>query len=275
MEGTKRVCAALTLKGGEITRTESVEVVGKEKKKLLPENIGIVVTDYLEANFPDILDYNFTAKVEEDFDDIASGSKVWNNVISEFYTPFHATVREKMEDREYTHAERLIGTDPVSGKPIIARIGRYSPIVQKGANDDPDKQFAGMKKGQLIETLTLEEALKLFDLPRKVGTFENEEITAAIGRFGPYLRHAGKFYSLPKGVSPYTIAEEEAVKVITDKRQQEISSVIASFPELDIEVKAGRFGPYIKHAGKNYKIPKKTNPATLTAEECQKIINSQ
>jgi len=275
VEGTRRVCAALTLKGGEITRTESVEVVGKEKKKLLPENIGIVVTDYLEANFPDILDYNFTAKVEEDFDDIASGSKVWNNVISEFYTPFHATVQEKMEDREYTHAERLIGTDPVSGKPIIARIGRYSPIVQKGANDDPDKQFAGMKKGQLIETLTLEEALKLFDLPRKVGTFEDAEITAAIGRFGPYLRHAGKFYSLPKGASPYSISEVEAVKVITDKRQQEISSVIASFPEQDIEVKAGRFGPYIKHGGKNYKIPKKTNPATLTVEECQKIINSQ
>jgi len=275
VEGTKRVCAALTLKGGEITRSESVEVVGKEKKKLLPENIGIVVTDYLEANFPDILDYNFTAKVEEDFDDIAGGSKVWNDVIAEFYRPFHNTVKEKMQDKEYTHAERVIGTDPASGKPIIARMGRYSPIVQKGANDDPDKQFAGMKKGQLIETLTLEEALKLFDLPRKVGTFEDAEITSAIGRFGPYLRHAGKFYSLPKGVSPYTVSEEEAVKVITDKRQQEVSSVIASFPEQDIEVKVGRFGPYIKHGGKNYKIPKKTNPATLTVEECQKIINSQ
>ena len=275
VEGTKHRCTTLTLKGGDITRSESVEVVGKEKKKLLPENIGIVVTDYLEANFPEILDYNFTAKVEEDFDDIAGGTKVWNDVIAEFYAPFHAQVKEKMTDKEYTHAERLIGNDPASGKPIIARMGRYSPIVQKGANDDPDKQFAGMKKGQLIETLTLEEALKLFDLPRKVGSFEDAEITAAIGRFGPYLRHAGKFYSLPKGFSPYTISEEEAAKVITDKRQQEVSSVIASFPEQDIEVKAGRFGPYIKHGGKNYKIPKKTNPATLTAEECLKIINTQ
>ena len=275
VEGTRRVCAALTLKGGEITRSESVEMVGKEKKKLLPENIGIVVTDYLEANFPEILDYNFTAKVEEDFDEIAKGDKVWNKVIAEFYTPFHNTVQEKMQDKEYTHAERVIGIDPESGKPIIARMGRFSPIVQKGANDDPDKQFAGMKKGQLIETLTLEEALKLFDLPRKVGTFENAEITAAIGRFGPYIKHDGKFYSLGKGLSPYSITEEEAAKVILDKRQMEVSSAIASFPEQDIEVKAGRYGPYIKHAGKNYKIPKKTNPATLTAEDCLKIINNQ
>ncbi len=275
VEGSRRVCAALTLKGGEITRSENVEMVGKEKKKLLPENIGIVVTDYLEANFPEILDYNFTAKVEEDFDEIAKGDKVWNKVIAEFYTPFHTTVQEKMQDKEYTHAERVIGTDPVSGKPVIARMGRFSPIVQKGANDDPDKQFAGMKKGQLIETLTLEEALKLFDLPRKVGTFENAEITAAIGRFGPYIKHNGKFYSLGKGLSPYSITEEEAAKVIVDKRQQEVSSAIASFPEQDIEVKAGRYGPYIKHAGKNYKIPKKTNPATLTAEDCLKIINNQ
>ena len=275
VEGTKRQCTALTLKGGEITRSQSVEVVGKEKKKLLPENIGIVVTDYLETNFPEILDYNFTAKVEEDFDDIAKGSKVWNRVIGEFYAPFHTRVQEKMTDKEYTHAERLIGTDPATGKPVIARMGRYSPIVQKGANDDPDKQFAGMKKGQLIETLTLEDALKLFDLPRKVGTFEDAEITAAIGRFGPYIKHDGKFYSLGKGLSPYTITEEEAASVILEKRRQEESSHIAAFPEHDIEVKAGRFGPYIKHGGKNYKIPKKTDPAKLTAEDCMQIINNQ
>ena len=273
--GTEHTCTTLTLKGGGITRATVVETVGKEKKKLLPENIGIVVNDYLAANFPEILDYNFTAKVEEDFDDIAKGNKVWNNVISEFYTPFHAVVKSKLEDNEYTRAERTIGIDPASGKPVIARMGRYSPIVQKGANDDPDKQFAGMKKGQLIETLTLEEALKLFDLPRKVGSFEGEEISAAIGRFGPYIRHAGKFYSLGKTLSPYTITEEEAEKVILEKRAQEAASFLASFPEFDIEIKAGRFGPYIKHGGKNYKIPKKTDPGSLTAEACLEIINNQ
>ena len=273
--GTEHTCTTLTLKGGGITRATVVETVGKEKKKLLPENIGIVVNDYLAANFPEILDYNFTAKVEEDFDDIAKGNKVWNNVISEFYTPFHAVVKSKLEDNEYTRAERTIGIDPASGKPVIARMGRYSPIVRKGANDDPDKQFAGMKKGQLIETLTLEEALKLFDLPRKVGSFEGEEISAAIGRFGPYIRHAGKFYSLGKTLSPYTITEEEAEKVILEKRAQEAASFLASFPEFDIEIKAGRFGPYIKHGGKNYKIPKKTDPGSLTAEACLEIINNQ
>ncbi len=273
--GTEHTCTTLTLKGGGITRATVVETVGKEKKRLLPENIGIVVTDYLAANFPEILDYNFTAKVEEDFDDIAKGNKVWNDVISEFYTPFHAVVKSKLEDNEYTRSERTIGIDPASGKPVIARMGRYSPIVQKGANDDPDKQFAGMKKGQLIETLTLEEALKLFDLPRKVGSFEGEDISAAIGRFGPYIRHAGKFYSLGKTLSPYTITEEEAEKVILEKRAQEEASFLASFPEFDIEIKAGRFGPYIKHGGKNYKIPKKTDPGSLTAEACLEIINNQ
>ena len=273
--GTQHNCTTLTLKGGEISTSTVVETVGKEKKKLLPENIGIVVTDYLAANFPDILDYNFTAKVEEDFDDIAKGNKVWNEVIGEFYTPFHQVVKSKLEDNEYTRAERFIGNDPASGKPIIARMGRYSPIVQKGANDDPDKQFAGMKKGQLIESLTLEDALKLFDLPRKVGTFEDADITAAIGRFGPYIKHAGKFYSLGKTMSPYTITEEEAAKVILDKRAQEEASFLASFPEHDIEIKAGRFGPYIKHAGKNYKIPKKTDPRSLTAEDCLEIITNQ
>ena len=273
--GTKHTCETLTLKGGEITGTTSTEMVGKEKKKLLPENIGIVVTDYLAANFPDILDYNFTAKVEEDFDDIAKGHKVWNEVIGEFYAPFHKVVLTKLTDNEFTRAERLIGVDPESGKPIIARMGRYSPIVQKGANDDPDKQFAGMKKGQLIENLTLEDALKLFELPRKVGTFEGEDITAAIGRFGPYIKHGGKFYSLGKTISPYTISEEEAAQLIADHRAQEQASFIASFPDKDIEIKAGRFGPYIKHGGKNYKIPKKTDPKTLTAEDCMQIINNQ
>ncbi|MBO7585219.1 MAG: DNA topoisomerase I, partial [Bacteroidales bacterium] len=273
--GSEHICTILTLKGDTISESKTRETVGKERKKLLPENIGMVVTDYLEANFPDILDYNFTAKVEEDFDEIAKGDKVWNDVISEFYTPFHTVVREKMEDKEFSHAERVIGVDPVSGKPVIARMGRYSPIVQKGANDDPDKQFAGMKKGQLIETLTLEEALKLFDLPRKVGSFEGSEITAAIGRFGPYIKHAGKFYSLDRKLSPYSITEEEAAGVILEKRKQEVSSSIASFPGHDIEIKEGRFGPYIKHAGKNYKIPKKTDPRSLTEEDCIKIINNQ
>ena len=273
--GVQHKCTILTLRDGQISRETKTETMGKEKKKLLPENIGIMVTDYLEANFPDILDYNFTAKVEEDFDDIAKGHKVWNEVIGEFYTPFHATVKAKMEDHEYTRAERVIGTDPASGKPIIARMGRFSPIVQKGANDDPDKQFAGMKKGQLIENITLEEALKLFDLPRKVGRFEDAEIVSAIGRFGPYIRHAGKFYSLPKTLSPYSVTEEEAAEVIRAKRSQEEASHIASFPEQDIEIRTGRFGPYIKHAGKNYKIPKKTDPRSLSAEDCLELINKQ
>ncbi|MBQ9582720.1 MAG: type I DNA topoisomerase [Bacteroidales bacterium] len=273
--GSMHTCTVLTLKGGEISTTTVKEAVGKEKKKLLPENIGIVVTDYLAANFPEILDYNFTAKVEEDFDDIAKGHKVWNEVIGEFYAPFHATVSAKMADNEYSRAERLIGVDPASGKPVYARMGRYSPIVQKGASDDPGKQFAGMKKGQLIETITLEEALKLFDLPRTVGTFEGSEIVAAIGKFGPYIKHGGKFYSLDKTLSPYTVTEEQAAEVIREKRAQEQASLIAAFPEHDIEVRIGRFGPYIKHGGKNYKIPKNADPKKLSAADCIELINNQ
>ena len=269
-KGETRKYNIYTLKGDNITTQTKTETVGKEKGKLFAENIGMVVTDYLDENFQSIMDYGFTAQVEQDFDDIANGKKVWNEVISDFYTDFHNTVEEKLSDRAHTHAERRIGIDPASGKVLIARMGRFGPLVQKGENDDPDKQFASLKKGQLIENITVEEAAKQFELPRTVGTYDGMTITAAIGRFGPYIKYGSEYVSLGKLYDPVQITEDEAIVLIEDHKQKEIKKHIASFG--DIEVLNGRFGPYIKQGKNNYKIPRSINPETLDEEACKAII---
>ncbi len=268
----ERQYCELQLKNEAISSTVKIEKVGAEKNRLSPENIGIVVTDFLAKSFPDILNYGFTAKVEEDFDKVAEGELIWNDMIGEFYKPFHNKVENTLQDKVHTNAERLIGTDPATGKPVIARIGKFGPLVQKGDSNDPDRQFVALAKGQLIETITLEEALTLFNLPRKVGKYNDQDIIAAIGKFGPYVKYGSSYVSIPKQLSPYTITEEEAVTVITDHLQAEAQKTIKDFVEDDIHVLNGRFGPYIKQGKNNYKIPKGVEAKSLTLEQCKDII---
>ena len=270
--GIAHRCCELHLKDGQIVRTEKNEVTGAEKKRLLPENIGLLVTDFLSANFADILNYGFTADVEESFDKVAKGKMRWDKVISDFYGPFHKEVEGSLQDHEHTHAERVIGIDPKSGKPVIARIGRFGPLIQKGASDDPDKQFVSLKKGMLIENVTLEEALQMLSLPRTVGRYKDFEITTAIGRFGPYIKYDGKYVSLAKGQDPYTLTEEQAVALIEESLVKSTQKVIADFPASGIQVLNGRYGPYLKKGKDNYKIPKRKDPATLSEQDCIDII---
>lgn len=273
-EGVEREYTQILLKGGKITTQTKKEITGAEKKKLFPQDIGILVTDFLGKNFENILDYGFTAKVEEDFDQIAAGKLVWNKVIESFYTPFHAQVDQTLQESTHTNAERVLGTDPETGKPMTVRLGKFGPLVQKGTNDDPDKQFASLQKGQLIESITLEEALKLFELPRTIGEKDGKVIVAAIGRFGPYIRHDGKFISLGKDHDPRTVSLETAIALIEEHARKEAEKFIAHFEAEDIQVLNGRFGAYIKHAGENYKIPKGTDAKTLDAAACLEIISS-
>ena len=271
-EGKQREYCALTLKDDTIKETTQLETVGAEKNKLFPQDIGMLVTDYLSNKFESILDYGFTAKVEADFDKVADGKMVWNKLIQNFYTPFHKRVDETLKENTHTNAERELGTDPASGKIIIVRLGKFGPLVQKGANDDPDKQFVSLQKGQLIESITLEEALKLFELPRKVGEWEGKEIIAAIGKFGPYIKYNGKFISLGKVYDPRSITESQAIELLAENAQKEANSIIHNFEQEDIQVLNGRFGPYIKHAGTNYKIPKGTDAKALDLNACKEII---
>lgn len=273
-EGTERQYVQITLKGGKIAAQTKTEITGAEKKKLFPQDIGILVTDFLGKNFENILDYGFTAKVEEDFDKIADGELVWNKVIADFYSPFHSQVEQTLQESTHTNAERVLGTDPASGKTMIVRLGKFGPLVQKGTNDDPDKQFASLQKGQLIESITLEEALKLFELPRTVGEYNGKPMVAAVGRFGPYIKYDGKFVSLGKAYDPRTIDAESAIALIEEHARKEAEKFIAEFPAEDIQVLNGRFGAYIKHAGQNYKIPKGTDAKTLDAAACLEIISS-
>lgn len=270
--GVERKYREITLQESHISEAVKSENTGSEKSKLFPENIGIVVTDFLEQHFTDIMDYGFTAKVEEDFDKIAAGKLVWNDVIRDFYTPFHVKVDETMQDRAHTNAERVIGTDPVSGKTIIARIGRFGPLVQKGTSDDPQKQFVSLKKGQLIENITLEEALQLFELPRKVGKYQEYDIIAAVGRFGPYVKYNSSFVSLGKKYDPYTITGAEAIALIEEHIKKESEKYISEFPASKIQVLNGRFGAYIKQDKENYRIPKNTDPKSLDEAACLAII---
>ena len=270
--GEKHSVTNLTLKKGVIRSSVKTETVGAEKGRLLPQDIGMIVTDYLVKNFPDILDYKFTATVEEDFDKIAEGELVWNNLISSFYTPFHESVKETLSNKEYSNVSRELGVDPKDGLPLVARFGQYGPYVQKGEGDN--KQYASLAPGQLIESITLEEALKLFELPRNVGQHNGIDIICTKGRFGPYIKYGDKNVSLPRGTDPLKIDLASCIQLIEDSLNKKTGGIIAEYTDSDIQVINGTYGPYIKHAGGNYKIPKGTDPATLTEDKCKEIIAS-
>ena len=283
-EGTPREYTVFTLSEGKITSQILIEKTGSTRGKLVPTDVGMVVNDFLTEYFPDILDYGFTARIEGKFDEIAEGKLPWQTEMKDFYEGFHPFI-EKVDTMRLDHkvGERVLGTDPATGRRVSVKIGRFGPVVQVGeVSDDEKPQFASLTEGQSIQTITLEEALKLFELPRRVGEFEGKEVTAAIGRFGPYIRHDGAFVSIPKDLAPQTVTLEEAIGLITAKREAEANRLIKTFDELPgVEVLRGRFGPYIafKPEGAkkavNYKIPKTTEPETLTAADVKALMEAQ
>lgn len=270
-EGIPHEVINLKLSGGTISEIRKKEMVGAEKRKLVPTDIGMAVTDYLKANFTDVMDFDFTANVEEDFDCIAEGRKEWTSVISDFYGSFHKKVDDAMANREYTRIERMLGIDPADGREIVAKLGQYGPYVQKGEGEN--KVFASLGKGQLVESITLEEAVKLFQLPRTVGEYKGVPVIALKGRFGPYIKYGDTNVSLPRSKDPLKITIEECAAVI-DAEQTKAKGpvVLAEFPG-GIQVIEGRFGPYIKQDGNNFKIPAGMDAATLTAQQCQDIVS--
>jgi DNA topoisomerase-1 len=270
-EGKERKYQELILKNGKIDTLTKTEITGTEKMKLFPTDIAMQVNDFLVNYFSDIVDYSFTATVEEEFDKIANGKTEWEKMIGNFYKDFHPKVEQTQTqaERVSVSSTRKLGTDPNTGKEIIAKLGRYGAYVQIGGEDEAKPQYASLKKGQLLETISLEEALELFKLPREVGEYEGLKMTAAIGRFGPYIKHGDKFVSLKKEQDPLTISEAEAIALIEEKRQADAQKYIKEFPERpDIKVLNGRFGAYISAGNKNVKIPKGKVPAELTLEEC-------
>ena len=275
----KREFSVLTLKNGKISAKIKTENTGTESGKLMPTDIGVVVNNFLIEYFPNILDYNFTATVEEKFDDIAEGKLKWDNEIKDFYTEFHPEVDKAMNLRlEHKVGERLLGNEPATGKPVSVKIGRFGPLVQIGGGEGDEKpQFASLLKGQSVNTITLEDALKLFEFPRVIGEFEGVDVVVAIGRFGPYIKHDNKFVSIPKDIAPAAISLEEAQELILEKREAEIKKVVKTFDEDDkLQILNGRYGVYIAYDKSNYKIPKTVKePATLSYEECMNIVNSQ
>ena len=273
-EGEKIPVTCLSMKNGIITESMKAEPVGAEKGKLLPQEIGMIVTDYLVKNFGNIMDYDFTANVENDFDKVAKGQLRWNKLIAEFYAPFHKKVEDVLESREYgSRVSRELGKDPSDGQPIVAKFGQYGPYIQKGEGEN--RQFAHLAPGQLIESITLEEALRLFLLPRKVGSYNGIDIIATKGKFGPYLKYGDKNTSLPRGKDPLTVTLEECISLIDSIGNKAAANTpLLEFKDSDIQVINGRYGPYIKHDGKNFKIPKGTDAATLTEERCKEIISS-
>ncbi|MFI3301985.1 MAG: type I DNA topoisomerase [Rikenellaceae bacterium] len=278
-ESEKRIYTQLTLTGGEITTTELSENHGSEKNKLSPTDIGIMVNDYLESQFSEILDYNFTANVEKEFDRIAEGEISWVKMIDDFYKPFHSLVDSAIETQtDRTAHDKILGVDPKSGMQVKARIGRYGPMVEIAAAVEGEKpKYAALKKGQLIESITLEEALELFALPRELGEFEGEKLVVGIGRFGAYIRQGKTFTSLTKTDDPYTITLERAQELVVEKREAKAAAniPIKTFEEdADLLIKNGRYGAYIAYGGKNYRIPKGSQPEELTFEECQNIIKN-
>ena len=276
-DGVKRSYEQLTLDGNRIKSKMHSENIGKEKSRLAPTDIGMVVNDYLESSFPTIMDYNFTASVEKQFDEIAEGEMEWNKMISEFYSNFHPTVEQALETQSTkTNQVRVLGIDPVSGKEVSARIGRYGPMVQIGGNDGEKARFAGLKAGQLIASITLEEALELFSLPRDLGELNGDQLVVGLGKFGPYLRNNNKFTSLPKGEDPYTISYERAVELVLAHERQvaTTNTPVKRFAEdADLLIKNGRYGVYIAYKGKNYRIPKGRKVEDLSYEDCLKIID--
>jgi DNA topoisomerase-1 len=276
LDGDVRTFTVLTLKKNKIKEESKSERYGADKGKLVPTDIGMVVNDFLMDYFPNILDYNFTANVEKEFDDIAEGQLNWQKSLQHFYDKFHPIVVETMANSERRSGERVLGVDPKSGKQISVRIGRFGPIVQLGNKEGDEKpQFASLKKGQLLETITLEEALDLFKLPRSLGEWEGKEMVVGIGRFGAYVRYDSGFYSMPKTEDPMLIAAETAVAIIQAKREADKNRQMKIFDQdPDLQILNGRFGPYISYQKKNYKIPAKTDPLQLTYEACLEIIQS-
>lgn len=270
-EGVKRNYTILYLDNNEVKQKTAEENTGVERNKLFPTDIGMLVNDFLVAHFNSIVDYNFTAEIEKEFDDISNGTISWEKMISDFYGPFSKNVSDTLEKAERVTGERELGTDPATGKKVIVRMARFGPIVQIGSSDDEEKpRMAGLRPGMSMETVTLEEALKMFDLPRKLGTYEDKEITVNTGRFGPYIQHDGKFISLKKGMDPYEITYEQAVELIEEKR----NSVIKEWKEQGVSIVIGRWGPYIKSGRLNAKVPKDTDPAKLTLEECLELLEA-
>ncbi len=279
-EGNERSYVALTLTKGTIAKELKTEITGTEKSKLFPTDIGLVVNDFLVRYFEPIVDFNFTAKVEKQFDEIADGQLVWNEMIDTFYRPFHLKIEDALNNSERARGERALGLDPATQKQVSAKIGRFGPFVQIGESVEGSEEkpvFASLLKGQSIETITLEEALKLFELPRDLGLFEDKKVIAAIGRFGPYVRHDGNFVSLKKDLDdPMTVTLERAIELIEEKRDNAIKSVLKTFgDDQEIRVLEGRWGPYISYKKGNYKIKKGTDIETLTAADCELIIETE
>lgn len=279
IEGKSRNSNVLRLESGKIEKYIVSETYGTEKSKLLPTDIGIVVNDFLMEYFPEIMNYNFTARVEKEFDDIADGKKEWQSVISRFYEKFSPSVENAMSTKhEHKVGERFLGISPFSGKPVSVKIGRYGPIVQVGSAEDDEKpKFAQLKRGQSLETITLEEALKLFSLPRVLGEFEGKPVVVSSGRFGPYVNNGSLYVSLKEEIiDPLELSYDDAVKMILNKREMESKKVIKSFPEdPEIEIMNGRYGAYIAYKGSNYRIPKNMEASELSLDECMEIIQRQ
>ncbi|MGM9699251.1 MAG: type I DNA topoisomerase [Prevotella sp.] len=278
-KGEERTYTVDTLKGKQISQSVRTELVGSDKGKLLPTDIGIVVNDFLMQYFPGIMDYNFTAKVEQKFDEIAEGTEQWTDMMKDFYKDFEPEVEKTMNIRaEHKVGERELGKDPKTGKPVFVKIGRFGPVVQIGSADDDEKpQFAQLPAEMSLESITLDEAMELFKLPRTVGKYENLPVTIGTGRFGPYVLHNKKYVSLPKGCDPMTVTLDEAVKLIEEKRKEEVQRHLKKFDEDEkLEVLNGRYGPYIAYDGKNYRLPKNLHDkaAELSYEECMDIINN-
>lgn len=274
-EGVERKYTQLTLSEGNIKTDLLKEITGAEKSKLFPSDIGILANDFLHEHFNNILDYNFTAKVEAQFDEIAAGELEWVTMIDRFYQPFHASLEKTLELSSRASSERELGIDPKSGKKVSVRLGKFGPIAQLTSDEEGSKPtYAGLQKGQLLETITLEEALRLFQLPRAIGQYEGKELATAIGRFGPYIRFGSEFVSMKKDVDdPYTVTQDRAIELIEEKRKKDREKLIKDFGT--VQVLNGRFGPYLAFDGANYKIPKGTDKDTLTLEACMEIISKQ
>ncbi len=277
-DGENRSYNVITLENQNIKDEIATEITGAEKSKLFPTDTGTVVNDFLTLYFPDILDYNFTANVEKDFDEVAEGTSQWTSILKDFYKKFHPSVEKTMNTKmEHKVGERMLGTDPATGKPVSVKIGRFGPVVQIGSAEDEEKpRFAQIKKGQSIETISLEEALELFKLPRTLGEYEGKTVTVGVGRFGPYIRHDGGYVTLPKDIDPMEVTLEEAEKLILEKQAKDAQKYLRTFAEdPEIEVLNGRYGPYIAYKGKNYRIPKDIEPTTLSLEGCRELIKAQ
>ena len=276
-EGIKRDFRVLTLQNNTVNKKVEQENTGAEKSKLFPTDLGLVVTDFLNQHFDDIMDYGFTAKIETEFDEIANGKEKWTKMVDDFYQPFKNDIANTLETAQRAKGERELGTDAGSGKKVVARMGRYGPMVQIGdVNEEEKPRFAKLKSSQSIETITLDDAMELFRLPRHLGLFEGSEVTVNIGRFGPYIAHDKNFYSLQKDIDPYSITLEEAAPMIEDKRKAKDERTIQIFTKEKIQVLKGPYGPYIKQGLRNYKLTKdqQDRSASLSIEEVKAIIEN-